>query len=79
VPSSPEIRIVAVNGMLGYGYPLASLDAGVAAHPHAFVVDAGSTDAGPFFLGSGGSLTKPLQVLRDMRHAVLVARGPGFP
>lgn len=79
MPALPEIRIVAVNGMLGYGYPLASLEAGEAARPHAFVVDAGSTDAGPYFLGSGGSLTKPLQVLRDMRHAVAAALRTGVP
>lgn len=74
-----EIRMVAVNGMLGYGYPLASLEAGIEARPHAFVFDAGSTDAGPYFLGSGTSLTKPLQVERDLRHAVLAARHVGVP
>jgi hypothetical protein len=77
--ASGEIRIVAVNGMLGYGYPLESLRAGAASDPHAFVVDAGSTDAGPYYLGSGESLTKPLQVLRDLRHAVLAARQVRVP
>lgn len=74
-----QLRIVSVSGMLGYGYPLDSLEAGVAASPDAFVVDAGSTDAGPYFLGSGQSLTKPLQVRRDLRHALVAARKVGVP
>lgn len=77
--SPDEIRIVSVNGMLGYGYPVESLEAGLDARPHAFAVDAGSTDAGPYFLGSGASLTKPLQVMRDLRHCVVAARRAGVP
>ena len=74
-----ELRIVAVNGMLGYGYQLASLEAGMAENPDLLGVDAGSTDAGPYFLGSGRSLTKPGQVHRDLRHAILSARAAGVP
>ena len=37
--------------MLGYGFPAESLAAGMASKPHAIAVDAGSTDAGPYFLG----------------------------
>ena len=41
-----ELRIVAVNGMLGYGYEFSSLDNGVAQAPDLMGVDAGSTDPG---------------------------------
>ena len=50
-----ELRVVALNGMLGYGYQLTSLDAGIAAKPHAIGCDAGSTDPGPYYLGAGKS------------------------
>jgi len=42
-----EIRIVSVNGMLGYGYEIESLQAGIAIKPHLMGCDAGSTDPGP--------------------------------
>jgi hypothetical protein len=74
-----EIRLVAVNGMLGYGYPLASLDRAGEMNPHLFGVDAGSTDAGPFYLGSGTPLTAPHQIERDLRGAMLAARKSGVP
>ena len=45
-PITDEIRIVSVNGMLGYGYELESLKAGIAAQPHLIGCDAGSTDPG---------------------------------
>lgn len=74
-----ELRLVAVNGMLGYGYPLESLDRAVEARPHLFGVDAGSTDAGPYYLGQGVPLTAPRQIERDLRGAYLAARRAGVP
>ncbi|MEZ5100221.1 MAG: acyclic terpene utilization AtuA family protein [Thermoleophilia bacterium] len=68
-----ELRILAVNGMLGYGYPVESLDAGLALAPHLLGVDSGSTDAGPFYLGAGASLVRPEQIERDLRPALVRA------
>jgi hypothetical protein len=65
-----ELRIVAVNGMLGYGYEMASLKAGVAARPHLMGCDAGSTDPGPYYLGSGNSLVRADQTYRDLKPAL---------
>ncbi len=48
-----ELRIVAVNGCLGYGFDATSLAAGVEAMPQLMGADAGSTDPGPYYLGSG--------------------------
>lgn len=77
--SPTELRIVAVNGMLGYGYDPASLAAGIAAQPHLVGADCGSTDAGPFYLGAGRSLVQAEQVERDLRPALLQARAAGVP
>jgi hypothetical protein len=74
-----ELRIVAVNGMLGYGYEFASLDHGVAAAPDLMGVDAGSTDPGPYYLGAGQSLVRDAQVRRDLSYALRKAREAGVP
>ena len=74
-----EIRIVAVNGMLGYGYEAASLAAGLAERPHLVGVDAGSSDPGPYYLGTGTSLVKEAQIRRDLRMALAGARRAGAP
>jgi len=68
-----EARIVAVNGMLGYGYELDSLQAGIAARPHLMGCDAGSTDPGPYYLGSGKSLVRADQIYRDLKPALTAA------
>jgi len=74
-----ELRIVALNGCLGYGYDTASLDRGVALAPHMIGADAGSTDAGPYYLGSGTSMVKREQVKRDLSYALARARSCGAP
>ena len=74
-----ELRSVAINGMLGYGYPVDSLAHGMREQPHALGVDAGSTDAGPFYLGHGVSLTAPRQIERDLRAAMVAARRANIP
>ncbi|MCI1987414.1 MAG: DUF1446 domain-containing protein [Lactobacillus sp.] len=53
-----ELRILVPNGMLGYGFPLADFQRGMAQKPHAIIVDAGSTDSGPQKLALG-SMTCP--------------------
>lgn len=68
-----ELRIVAVNGMLGYGYELKSLEAAVGAKPHLMGCDAGSTDPGPYYLGSGKSLVRVDQIYRDLKPALVGA------
>ncbi len=46
-----EIRILSPTAILGYGFPPESLEEGMRRKPHAIAVDAGSTDAGPYYLG----------------------------
>jgi hypothetical protein len=42
-------------------------------------VDAGSTDPGPYYLGSGTGFVKPMQVRRDIEPALLAARKHDIP
>jgi len=74
-----ELKLLALNGFLGYGYELESLKAGLEAGAEMIGADAGSTDAGPFYLGSGRQLVKTAQVERDFSHALQAARGRGIP
>lgn len=64
---------MAVNGMLGYGYQLSSLEAGIAARPDLMGCDAGSTDPGPYYLGAGKSLVRADQIYRDLKPALVGA------
>lgn len=69
-----EVRVLTPCGGLGYGFPQCSIDEGMRRKPHIIAVDAGSTDPGPHYLGSGdGTLSrdaqkKDLSVLMAARH-----------
>ena len=66
-------------GMLGYGYPEESLTEGIKAGPLFIGVDAGSTDPGPYYLGSGTHFVQPEQVRRDLESALVAARSNDIP
>jgi hypothetical protein len=61
-----EDFVVVSHGMLGYGVPETSLDAAVAIGCDLIAVDAGSTDPGPFYLGSGELFGNEAMVRRDL-------------
>ena len=62
-----EIRMLSTSGILGYGFPEASLEAGMALKPHIIGVDGGSVDPGPHYLGSGKPFCSPMAIKRDLR------------
>lgn len=61
-----EYRILSPTGIVGYGFPEESFRAGVAKKPDLIACDAGSTDPGPYYLGSGIPFTNATAVKRDM-------------
>jgi hypothetical protein len=65
-----ELRIVAATGMVGYGFPEASLQAALAQAPHVLGGDGGSCDPGPYYLGAGVSFTARNAVKRDLSSMV---------
>ena len=71
--------MVSTSGLLGYGFPEASLRAGVARRPDIIGVDGGSTDPGPYYLGSGKSVTSVLAMKRDLRLMLGAALEAGIP
>ncbi|MEQ8967286.1 MAG: acyclic terpene utilization AtuA family protein [Azospirillaceae bacterium] len=58
--------VIVSHGMLGYGFPKASLDEAVARGAQLIAVDAGSTDMGPYYLGSGRPFVSRSMVARDL-------------
>ena len=65
--------------MLGYGYPLESLERAIREDIAFIGVDAGSTDPGPYYLGSGKGFVKEMQIRRDLEPALIAARTKDIP
>ncbi|MCC6471800.1 MAG: acyclic terpene utilization AtuA family protein [Alphaproteobacteria bacterium] len=71
--------MLSTSGLLGYGFPEASLDAGMAREPHMIGVDGGSTDPGPYYLGSGKCVNSRMAMKRDLRLMLRAARKQRIP
>lgn len=74
-----ELRIISAAGNLGYGFPEASLAAAMERNPHFIGCDAGSTDAGPHYLGSGTAWVSRASCKRDSELLLKAARKAGIP
>ena len=61
-----ELKILSPSGIVGYGFPEESFRRGVAQKPDLIACDGGSTDPGPYYLGSGIPFTNATAVKRDM-------------
>ena len=74
-----EIRVLSPTGACGAGYLESSFEAALALAPHFIGMDAGSTDPGPSYLGSGCFAFPQAAVKRDIRIALKGARRLGIP
>ena len=74
-----ELRILSPSGIVGYGFPEESFLAGVALKPDLIACDGGSTDPGPYYLGSGIPFTNATAVKRDMTLMLKAACELGIP
>jgi hypothetical protein len=79
MPPLPPIRVLSPTVILGYGFPTASFEAGLALNPDVIAVDAGSSDPGPYYLGAGVSFTDRAAVKRDLRHMLIAGRARSIP
>ena len=71
--------ILSPCGILGYGFPVSSLETALAQSPDAIVVDAGSTDAGPHKLGAGTAIVSRMAAKKDLALLMEGARRLGIP
>ena len=76
---SKNIKFISLCGMLGYGYPLEGLKRAMQEDISFIGVDAGSTDPGPYYLGSGKGFVKEMQIRRDLEPALIAAREKDVP
>mgnify|MGYP001278455727 CR=1 FL=1 len=72
-------RVVSACGALGYGYPKESLDEALKGRIDAIVSDAGSMDAGPYYLGTGTEYFERDAVKTDFRHMAEAGWKLGVP
>jgi hypothetical protein len=73
------MRILAGTGILGYGFADESLAAAVVGGLDLVGCDAGSTDPGPYYLGSGEPLCPRAAVKHDLARLAAAARACGAP
>lgn len=74
-----EVRAMAATGMLGSGFSDKSLERGLSWDPDFIGCDAGSTDSGPYYLGSGTSHFSDEAVGRDIRLMLRAGQRKGIP
>lgn len=74
-----EVRILSPCGILGYGFPETSFRRGLARRPDVIAVDAGSTDAGPYKLGSGEGIVSRQATRRDLLPILTGGHELGIP
>ena len=72
-------RVVSACGALGYGYPKESLDEALQGGIDAIISDAGSMDAGPYYLGTGTEYFEREAVKADFRHMAEAGKRLGVP
>ncbi|MGB8267982.1 MAG: acyclic terpene utilization AtuA family protein [Candidatus Velthaea sp.] len=74
-----EIRFVAAQGVAGAGVDAAALEAALAYEPHFIACDGGTTDAGPFSLGSGEPAFARAAVKADLAAMLAAGGRAGIP
>ena len=72
-------RVVSTCGVLGSGYPSESLQTALKGRVDAIICDGGSTDAGPYYLGTGTGYFERAAVKADYRRMVAAGRKIGCP
>lgn len=77
--SPDEIRILAPTGVCGSGFSERSFETALAQRPDVIGCDAGSTDPGPEYLGSGRTAFPPEAIRRDLRLMLKGARRLRIP
>jgi hypothetical protein len=71
--------VLTPTGTLGYGFGAKALARGMSLRPNAIAVDAGSTDPGPHYLGSGDPLVSRISIKRELTQLIAEARKGKIP
>lgn len=74
-----EVRVLSATGMLGSGFKEDTIKRAMSMKPDFIGADSGSTDPGPYYLGSGDSMFSVAAYKRDLRLMLLAGRTAGVP
>lgn len=72
-------RVLIPSGVLGLGFSRAALASGVAAKPDIICIDGGSTDSGPYYLGTGTSKYARATCKAEWRDLMIARATLGVP
>jgi len=72
-------RILVPSGVLGLGFDQQALDLGVLCKPDIICIDGGSTDSGPFYLGTGTSKYSRAVCKSEWRQLMIARASLGVP
>ena len=79
-PADPQrVGVLVPSGMLGSGFAAGSLAHGLTRQPAAIAVDGGSTDSGPYYLGTGEAKVPVQAIRRDLRELIVSAATADVP
>jgi len=73
------ITVLAPTGTLGYGFGKMALERGMSLGPDVIAVDAGSTDPGPHYLGSGDPLVSRFSMKKELTQLIEAGRRAKIP
>lgn len=74
-----EVRVLFPSGMLGSGFTIESVQRGMRLAPTAIAIDAGSTDSGPYYLGTGTAKSARAAIKRDLGVLLAESRRAEIP
>jgi hypothetical protein len=77
--AADSVGVIFPTGMLGGGFTREMVHAGIEMGATAIAVDGGSTDSGPYYLGTGTAKTTSAAVEQDLRILLLEARAARIP
>lgn len=73
------IRVLTPTCTLGYGFADDAFERAMSMQPDVIAVDAGSTDPGPHYLGSGEALVSEISIRRELTQMILAGRKAAIP
>jgi hypothetical protein len=74
-----ETKVLIPAGMLGAGFTEAALVRGIELGAHAIAIDGGSTDSGPFYLGTASPKMPEEAIAADLRLMLVHGAAAGVP
>lgn len=74
-----EAKVLVPAGMLGAGFTLAAIERGIARGADAIAIDGGSTDSGPYYLGSASPKMPAEAIAADLRLMLVHGAAAGIP